>query len=80
MLYVFSFPPGVHVGTLNLIASIPDPSILTLLNKRKVSIIIGSSSLKRKNRLDVKCLDFTGFTVFYLQRMCENSPLALKIF
>ena len=24
---VFSFPPGVYVGTLNLIASIPSPSI-----------------------------------------------------
>ena len=33
MFYVFSFPPGVYVavGTLNLIASIPGPSILTLL-------------------------------------------------
>ena len=30
VFYVFSFPRGVHVGTLNLIASIPDPSILTL--------------------------------------------------
>ena len=29
MFYVFSFPAGVYVGTLNLIASIPDPSILT---------------------------------------------------
>ena len=29
MLYVFSFPPTVYVGTLNLIASIPGPSILT---------------------------------------------------
>ena len=27
---VFSFPPTVYVGTLNLIASIPDPSFLTL--------------------------------------------------
>ena len=27
---VFSFPPAVYVGTLNLIASIPGPSILTL--------------------------------------------------
>ena len=26
---VFSFPAGVYIGTLNLIASIPDPSILT---------------------------------------------------
>ena len=29
VFYVFSFPPGVHVGTLNLIASIPGPSIHT---------------------------------------------------
>ena len=27
--YVFSVPAGVYVGNLNLIASIPDPSILT---------------------------------------------------
>ena len=26
---VFPFPPAVYVGTLNLIASIPGPSILT---------------------------------------------------
>ena len=30
VFYVFSFPPTVYVGTLNLIASIPGPSILTL--------------------------------------------------
>ena len=30
VFYVFSLPPGVYVGTLNLIASIPGPSILTL--------------------------------------------------
>ena len=29
VFYVFSFPPAVYVGTLNLIASIPCPSILT---------------------------------------------------
>ena len=31
---IFSFPPGVCVGTLNLIAfaSIPGPSVLTLVN------------------------------------------------
>ena len=29
--YVFSLPAGVYVGTLNLIASIPDPSILTII-------------------------------------------------
>ena len=28
VFYVFSFPPGVYVGTLNLIALIPGPSIL----------------------------------------------------
>ena len=28
-MFLFSFPPGVYVGTLNLIASIPGPSILT---------------------------------------------------
>ena len=32
VLYVFSFP-GVYVGTLNLIASIPDSSILISLTK-----------------------------------------------
>ena len=31
VIYVFSFPTGVYVGTLNLIASIPGPSILTSL-------------------------------------------------
>ena len=30
VFYVFSFPPAVYVGTLNLIASIPGPSLLTL--------------------------------------------------
>ena len=30
LFYVLSFPAGVYVGTLNLIVSIPDPSILTL--------------------------------------------------
>ena len=33
VLYVFSFPPAVYVGTLNLIASIPGPSILTYTKK-----------------------------------------------
>ena len=28
MFCVFSFPPGVFVGTLNLIESIPGPSVL----------------------------------------------------
>ena len=31
--YVFSLPPCVYVGALNLIVSIPGSSILTLLNK-----------------------------------------------
>ena len=34
MFYVFCFPPGVYVGTLNLIASIPGPSILTFIQYR----------------------------------------------
>ena len=29
VFYVFSFPSGVYVGTLNLIASMPGPSFLT---------------------------------------------------
>ena len=29
MFHVFSFPPGVYVGTFNLIASIPGTFILT---------------------------------------------------
>ena len=31
VIYVFSFPPGVYVGTFDLIASIPGPFILTLI-------------------------------------------------
>ena len=31
MFYVFSFPAGVYAGTLNLIAPIPDPSIIVNL-------------------------------------------------
>ena len=30
---LFSFPPGVYVGTLNLIASIPGPSFHTFHRK-----------------------------------------------
>ena len=33
VFYVFTFPPAVYVGTLNLIASIPDPSVLTWHNQ-----------------------------------------------
>ena len=33
VFYVFSFPPGVYVGTLNLIASFSGPSILTFVEK-----------------------------------------------
>ena len=33
-VYVFSFPPGVYTGTLNLIALIPGPSILYLLEEQ----------------------------------------------
>ena len=35
VFYVFSLPPAVYVGTLNFIASIPGPSILTLIILRK---------------------------------------------
>ena len=31
VFYVFSFPPSVYVGALDLIASIPGPSILTCM-------------------------------------------------
>ena len=37
VFYVFSFPPVVYVGTLNIIASIPGPSILTLSKARPAS-------------------------------------------
>ena len=33
VFYVFSFPPGVYVGTLNLNASFSGPSILTFVEK-----------------------------------------------
>ena len=38
VFYVFSFPPAVYVGTLNLIASIPGPSILTFLYQENMSV------------------------------------------
>ena len=38
--YVFSFPSGVYVGTLNLIASIPGPSIFTLFIMDNVNLKI----------------------------------------
>ena len=31
VFYVFSFPPGVYVGTLDLIASIPGPKTVRVL-------------------------------------------------
>ena len=45
MFYVFSFPPGVYVGTLNLIASVPGPSILTSLKPHFYKVKTGSSGL-----------------------------------
>ena len=42
VFYVFSFPAGVYFGTLNLCASIPDPSVLALhmiIHLRIVGII-----------------------------------------
>ena len=41
MVYVFSFPPGVYVGTL--IASIPDPSILNKIYE--IHMIVSTSIL-----------------------------------
>ena len=34
VFYVFSFLPAVYVGTLNLITSIPGPSILTFIKEQ----------------------------------------------
>ena len=47
MYYGFSFPPDVYVGTLNLIASIPGYSILTLHNTYNVSIQVRLHSYRR---------------------------------
>ena len=38
MFYVFSFQSAVYIGTLNLIESIPGPSILTLQIKKNLYI------------------------------------------
>ena len=35
-VFMYFFPPGVYVGTLNLIASIPGPSLVTLQYKFRV--------------------------------------------
>ena len=43
--YVCSFPAGVYVGTLNLIASVPDPSILTSLRSHHVLAVPNTSSV-----------------------------------
>ena len=40
VFYVFSFPPGVYVGTLNLIESIPGPFILTFYDGPGVKLYI----------------------------------------
>ena len=45
MFYVFSFPAGVYAGTLNLIASIPGPYILTCsIAARIMSLSLGNLS------------------------------------
>ena len=41
----FTFPPGVYVGTLNLTALIPGPSILTLNRNDANDVIIKASLL-----------------------------------
>ena len=48
---LFSFPAGVYVGTLNLIASIPDPSILTLYELRSIFMFSGTYSVFKAFRL-----------------------------
>ena len=58
MFYVFSFPPVVYVGTLNLIASIPDPSILTL----HLSIANGFVSSKSYDKRDDFDFDIVNFS------------------
>ena len=43
VFHVFSFPPGVYVGTLNLVASIPGPSIFILLEINSKGIFVSDS-------------------------------------
>ena len=38
MFYIFSLPSGVYVWTLNLLAPIPGPSILTMLLPEAMNI------------------------------------------
>ena len=40
VFYVFSFPSAVYVGTLNLIASIPGPSILTFVFGWRIECVL----------------------------------------
>ena len=49
VFYVFSFPPGVCVGTLNSIASIPRPSILTFHN----DLILDKTSTKTSSLMQM---------------------------
>ena len=52
LFYVFSFPAGVYVGTLNLIASIPDPSILNFMKVSGVVVMRLRSSSNTFRPLD----------------------------
>ena len=48
MFYVFSFLPGVYVGTLNLIASIPGSSVLTFLDITIARLFVSETEIFEK--------------------------------
>ena len=64
--YVFSFPPGVYVGTLDLIASIPGPSILTLLQKGTSRQRSGKDAIRKRFPLQKPRWEKTKLTIRYL--------------
>ena len=68
VFYVFSFPPGVYVGTLNLIASIPGPSILTFYKCTEHVKCILKSKSELKYELQVQLSEYEA--VHY-----ENLPM-----
>ena len=65
MLYVFSFPPGVCVVTLNLIASIPGPSIITFYTAPVVRHCSFLLILKSGHCKSVKVSGHLCFSVFH---------------
>ena len=64
MFYVFSFPPAVYDGTLNLIASIPGPSSLTF-NKKRI-LLKTKNSNKKENDLSFFTWPYSKLLVSYL--------------